>query len=527
MASPFDDAGSLREAYEAVDWAATPLGPVESWSPALLSAVGLTLNTRFAATLLWGPEFILVYNEAYVPLIAGKHPAALGAPAELVFPEIWATIDPMLRSVRAGEGATWVQDLRLDLDRRGFLEECYFTFSYSAVTGADGRIEGVIDIAAETTAQLQARRRLELLSRLTYLLADLDDVSELLDRALPLLRADEADLPGVAIELPEQLPPRLADTDLFLDDTGGTTVAHLRLTAVPSAPQHAVLVTGLSPHLPHDEEYLRFLRLTAAVLAQALDRVHARQSERRVAAMQRQMSEALQRSLLTLPVRAEHLEIAVRYQPAAEQVFVGGDWYDSFALADDRVVVVIGDVTGHDQRAAAEMAQLRNLLRGIAFTSRESPALVLGAVDAAMNGLEIGALATAVLAEFVPGTPTGGHTMRWSNAGHLPPILLAPDGTCTVLDTVPEALLGLAADTVRSDHSVRIEPGSTVVLYTDGLVERRGDLLTASVRKLAGSLAGRQGLSPERLCDELLRETGTDVESDDDIVLTVVRTAGR
>ncbi len=103
-------AGGLRRSYEAVDWGATALGPIESWSPTLRNAVDLSLHTQFPVTLFWGPEFVLLYNEAYVPLIADKHPAALGRPARDVFPEAWDVIGPMMRSVFDGQGATWVED---------------------------------------------------------------------------------------------------------------------------------------------------------------------------------------------------------------------------------------------------------------------------------------------------------------------------------------------------------------------------------------------------------------------------------
>ncbi len=91
MTDLFDAAGSLRDAYRRVDWAATPLGPVSSWSPALAGAVDLVLHSRNPVTLIWGPQFVLLYNEAYVAMIGDKHPAALGSPARAVFAEIWTT----------------------------------------------------------------------------------------------------------------------------------------------------------------------------------------------------------------------------------------------------------------------------------------------------------------------------------------------------------------------------------------------------------------------------------------------------
>ena len=129
MTDLFEAAGDLREAYGRVDWSATALGPLPSWSPTLTSTVRMAMRTRFPITLFWGPDHHMIYNEAYVPLIADKHPDALGAPARDVFPEIWDTIGPMLDQAAKGAEATLAQDLRLLMNRHGYLEETYFTFS--------------------------------------------------------------------------------------------------------------------------------------------------------------------------------------------------------------------------------------------------------------------------------------------------------------------------------------------------------------------------------------------------------------
>src|ERR1700709_1061696 len=118
MSNPFRTA-SLRDAYAAVDWAKGPLGPVSTWSSALRNAVDLVLQTRFPATLLWGPELVLIYNEAYVPVIADKPPAALGRPAKEVFPEAWGAIGPLLHGVLNGDEATWRSNELVPLKRNG------------------------------------------------------------------------------------------------------------------------------------------------------------------------------------------------------------------------------------------------------------------------------------------------------------------------------------------------------------------------------------------------------------------------
>ncbi len=503
MTDIFDAAGPLREAYRRVDWAATPLGPVPSWSPTLRAAVTMVLSTRSAVTLMWGPEFVLVYNEAYTRMIGDKHPAALGAPAREVFPEIWGDIGPMLASVRSGAGATWVEDMKLLMDRHGFREETYFTFSYSAMSGPDGAVEGVIDIATETTGQVITRRRLELINELHDRIAGSDDVPELLDRALPVLRGHPEDLPGVRVVVGEPAGPAGVRVE-------GRT-ARLRLAA------DAHLVTGLADHLPVDDDYLSFLRLIGAALTQGLHRIRIRQDERRTVVLERQLSEALQASLLTAPDQPDHLEVAVRYQPAAAGAHIGGDWYDSFQLPDGRLTVVVGDVTGHDRYAAAAMSQVRNLLRGIAYASARPPAGVLTALNDAMTGLRTDALATVILAQIDVGT----HELRWANAGHPPPVLLAPDGSVHLLEATPETMLGIRHRTRRANHHAVLASGAALILYTDGLIERRGGSLDTGIKELTEALRGRRGRTAEQLCDELLARFAGDAE--DDVVLAVVR----
>ena len=528
MPGLFDDAASLREDYAVVDWSATPLGPVDGWSQALRSSVSVALNTRFPVTLFWGPEFVMVYNEAYVEMIAEKHPAALGRPAREVFPEAWDVIGPLMQGVLDGGGATWQENILLPLRRAGFLEECWFTFSYSPVPGADGVVEGVIDIATETTAQIVIGRRLQLLTRLGNELGSVERVEDVPGRALSVLRQSIADLAAVDVRiagvtaggpvptLPEGPGSPLDGADLALEAIDDGLVAWLPL-AQDNDGLDAVLVVRLSPHLPRDDDYLDFLRLVAATLTQALERVLVRETERT-------WSEALQRSLLTRPASIEGLEVAVRYQPAAETAQVGGDWYDAFRLRDGTMALVVGDVAGHDQHAAASMAQLRNLVRGVAYTGPVSPSVVLSGLDSAMHGLDVDVVATAVLAQLEPCDGTDGCrlSLLWSNAGHPPPVLLSADGTARLLETEPDLLLGLNVGTERSDHALVVEPGESLVIYTDGLVERRGEAIETGLAWLVDALEGQQDRTAEELCDLLLGQLSGRAE--DDVALLVMRT---
>jgi serine phosphatase RsbU (regulator of sigma subunit) len=525
-----DGRGELERIYRSVDWANTPVGPIASWSDLLRNTVDLMLNTRFPVTLLWGSESVLLYNEAYAPLILDKHPAALGRPAREVFPEAWDFIGPLTARVMEGGGATWFEDRYVPLHRRGFLEECYFTFSYSPVRGRDGTVEGVIDIATETTEHVISRRRLHLLSRLNEQLADIDRLADIRHRALPVLRDSRQDFPAVDIRLPgtaaerspglssrpaELTPPRSE----VVETRGDSVVAWLPLNASTAA-ERSSLVVQLSPKLAPDEHYLGFLRLVAASLRQAIDRVRSRCAERRVARAQREMSEAFQRSLLPQPLRSGRPDVAVRYQPAAEVTQIGGDWYDLFELPDGSLMVVIGDVAGHDQEAAAAMAEVRNMSRGIAHTMQsDSPSQVLEGLDRAIYGSARHIVATAVLAQ-VTGRESDTPTLTWSNAGHLPPVLIDPGGRPRLLETPPDLLLGLPNSIRRTDHSLALQPGATVVLYTDGLVERRGSSLSDGLGRLVEMLRDHHDTDVEKLCDHLLR---TATSADDDIALLVLR----
>ncbi len=161
---PFGTATDLRRAYEDVDWSATAVGHPDSWPRALRRALELALETRFAIVICWGPDLEMLYNQAYVEMIGDKHPAALGRPVRDVFAEAWDDLAPLFAQARSGE-AVWFEDMPVVMDRHGHPEETYFTFSYSPVRDDRGEIAGVMDIAAETTRQVQDHRRLELLTR--------------------------------------------------------------------------------------------------------------------------------------------------------------------------------------------------------------------------------------------------------------------------------------------------------------------------------------------------------------------------
>jgi serine phosphatase RsbU (regulator of sigma subunit) len=285
------------------------------------------------------------------------------------------------------------------------------------------------------------------------------------------------------------------------------------------------LTVGWEESQSLDDDDLRVLDAFAAQCSQAVNRVARRETERRQARATRSLAESLQRSLLTNPPELEHLDIAVRYRPAAQEVQIGGDWYDAFLSPDGDTTLVVGDVTGHDWNAAAVAGQLRNMLRGIASAlDHRDPDQVLSALDRALSETGIATLATALVArveEPPAAVPGAARILRWSNAGHPPPLLLGPDGTASLLERTANVLLGVAPDTPRRHHTVALRPGATVVLYTDGLVEHRDATLDdgfARLLTIAPDLAARP---VSELCDEILDRMAPDLT--DDIALLALR----
>jgi hypothetical protein len=190
----------LAAAYAGTDWAASPLGPMETWSPTLRRTVDMVFATRFPVTLFWGPELALVYNEAYVPLIGDKHPSASACPHGRCSrgEGLDRTHDGKRPVGRPDMGPRRARAAASTRVRRGVvLHVLVFP-----VRNEHGDVEGVMDIAAETTEQVISRRRLLLLTAVTERIANADDLVDLVRVVLPLLRSSAKDLPVVDIRLP-------------------------------------------------------------------------------------------------------------------------------------------------------------------------------------------------------------------------------------------------------------------------------------------------------------------------------------
>jgi serine phosphatase RsbU (regulator of sigma subunit) len=230
--------------------------------------------------------------------------------------------------------------------------------------------------------------------------------------------------------------------------------------------------------------------------------------------------------MLTDPPAPNHSQIVVRYVPAAAGAEIGGDWYDAFLQPSGATVIAIGDVVGHDTRAAAAMGQVRGLLRGIGYSSGGSPAEMLTELDRAIEGLALDTMATALVARMEQDEDdllAGRVRLRWSSAGHPPPAVLTADGQTMLLDEDPaDLLLGVAPESKRREHVTVLEQGSTVLLYTDGLVERRDRDVDAGTAELIEVLRECADVPLDDLCDQVLKRLFLP-DSEDDVAMLAVR----
>ncbi|QDS90009.1 Sensor histidine kinase TmoS [Rosistilla ulvae] len=314
------------------DWSQTPVGPIERWPAALKTAVQIMLGSRYAMWLGWGPDFTFFYNDAYAQMTLGpKHPAAFGKPARDVWSEIWDDVGPRAEKVlRTGE-ATWDEGLLLFLQRSGFPEETYHTFSYSPLPGDDGTVDGMLCVVTEDTQRTIGERRLKTLRELAAGTTDtLRNAADACERAAEILGNNLRDLPFSLIYLLDSdqrfahlhgtagLPPdeiiAPASIDLTNNPTpwplanvsdSGTPVHvdalpdrlhELNVGIWPEPPTGAVvlplarpgqhqmdgfLVAGISPRLPFEDRYRGFFDLLAGQLVTVVANAKAYEEERR------------------------------------------------------------------------------------------------------------------------------------------------------------------------------------------------------------------------------------------------------
>ena len=322
--------GALMRAH---DWRQSPLGHPDAWPEALKLSVSICLNSRFPMVLWWGPEFVMLYNDAWRPVLgATKHPGGLGRPGVESWPEIWEIIGEQMRQVLYEGQASWSEDLLLVLDRNGYAEEAYFTYSYSPIMHADGKIGGVFSAVNETTERVLGERRLRVLRDLAEQTADAKTMADACSNFARVLGDGHPDLPFAALYVlddvhtqavrlavsgiaaaDERLPLQvcLEDEDVWriaatLRHGGSHVVEKLVESLGPfpggvwkESPQSAVvlpiaragregertgvLVAGVNPRRPLDAGYRDFLNLVASHMATAITNARAYEEERRKA----------------------------------------------------------------------------------------------------------------------------------------------------------------------------------------------------------------------------------------------------
>jgi anti-anti-sigma factor len=304
-----------------------------------------------------------------------------------------------------------------------------------------------------------------------------------------------------------ELPPELA-----------ASAAEFGLAAVAALPLSAAgrVVGVLSIAWPEVQRFpatdRAMLLAVAEQCAQALDRARLYRAERGIA-------ETLQLSLLPAQLPAlERLALAAHYVPGAEGTQAGGDWYDVVELADHRVAIAVGDVVGQGPAAAAVMGQLRSALSA-AVLQGCGPAEALELLDRFAARLP-GALASTAACLVVDGAAG---TVRWARAGHPPALLVTPDGAQLLDGAGSGAVLGVPGRRPYTEGAVDIAPGATLLLYTDGLVERRGEVLDDGLERVRAAAARHAAADPAGLTGRLLAEVLADADQPDDVALIAAR----
>ncbi|MCK2218722.1 SpoIIE family protein phosphatase [Actinomadura sp. ATCC 31491] len=260
-------------------------------------------------------------------------------------------------------------------------------------------------------------------------------------------------------------------------------------------------------------------RSDAQLISQLFD--HAHDALSRAIRFQRaqQVALALQYSLLAEPPRLPGLRIVARYRASPSAAEVGGDWYDSFVLPDGVPVLVIGDVAGHDLTAAVAMSQLRNMLRALAMDRCEPPGDILARLNTAMGSLSGEVTATCVYARVEE--DDGTHRLHYAVAGHPPPLLVTPGRPGRFLDEAVSPLLGIPGGVPRGSWTEPLPPGGTLLLYTDGLVERPGEHLDRGLERLRLAAERLADRPLDKFCDQLL--SGLPTSGLDDIAVIALR----
>lgn len=315
--------GEMGQLIRSIDWAKTPVGPVDQWPQSLRTAISIMLNAQFPMYIAWGSEFIQFYNDGYRPILGStKHPAAMGLSTKRTFAEIWHIIGPMFDGVMEGR-AVGFTDFLLPLDRHGFTEECYFIFSYSPIKQENGLTGGVLVTVTETSERLLGERRLSTLRELGDRSSKSKNMAEASNCILEAIDTNKHDIPfslfylfnpeqgiyrytgstGIiegASSLPEaevvlRLARRhplaatpiieLSGNIIFKDDLPWPEIPQYCCATVLTRPDQknpfGLLLVGISARLRYDEHYGNFYKLLTDQVVTALSNANAFEEERR------------------------------------------------------------------------------------------------------------------------------------------------------------------------------------------------------------------------------------------------------
>ncbi|MBV9592481.1 MAG: SpoIIE family protein phosphatase, partial [Actinobacteria bacterium] len=303
-------------------------------------------------------------------------------------------------------------------------------------------------------------------------------------------------------------------------DGDGQARVFMPLT-VSGEPLGTLALLWAEPREFTDQDRITIAALTSYT-AHAVHRAQLLQDRTTVAA-------TLQASMLSALPQPDDLELAARYRPATAYDQVGGDWYDAVIMPSGTTNLMIGDVMGHDIHATAAMGQLRSMLRALAWALDDPPSTNVSRLDQAIHDFGLDTMATLILARIEQSAAdhaAGLRQLRWTNAGHLPPLLLPADGPARLLAEHERAdrILGATVrGPQRQDRSTPIPSGATLLLYTDGLVERRTDGISAGLDRLRAAAEANRERPLDQFLDAVLQHMLGQTPTDDDTALLAVR----
>jgi len=268
------------------------------------------------------------------------------------------------------------------------------------------------------------------------------------------------------------------------------------------------MVVSLNPRRPFDANYRTFLTLIADVVSSALDGAYRRTIE---IGEYRRISDTLQASMLK--PASDLPTVAARYLPAVGGLAVGGDWYDVIDIGNEQRGLIVGDCVGHGLEAATVMAQLRSAARAMILEGRD-PAAVLDGLDTFASSIDGAECASVVCAVF----DRHKRTLTYARAGHPPPLIVNRAGV-TWLDDAAGPLLSIDTDRPRATAVVDVDDGDVLLLYSDGLIERRGECLDIGLGRLAVAATQLYGDSIHRVAEGLIRLLSPETTRDDVVIV--------